>query len=252
MRNLLLLATASLLIITAAANPPPGRSIVMVDDAVAYPTNSIATPSELQQLTAQLTPLAAKSTAAFDNSVNAITLAGDAYDSIRFIDASNIVSSTAYITSIGAQTSAGTSQVIRVYSMRLDGSPVTNIHLVATFDKLQTVSPAVDWRSSLSTGGTSTGWAVITNVTCSWPSTVSAPGASTPFVYSFDVPAPSPATAMLRVLSLDDGGGGSGLYFLFYNRLDVNGRTGWTGTLTDNNGTAIEIVGGIAAQPFGE
>ncbi|MDD2241145.1 MAG: hypothetical protein PHI93_10900 [Kiritimatiellae bacterium] len=234
------------------ANPPPGAAIVMVDDERAYPSNSIALPSHLQQLQQQLTPLYSQAVNAWQQSGAALDIAQQAYDSIRFIDASNIVSSTAYITSIGSQQSAGTNQLIKIYSMRLDGDPITNIHLIATFDKLQTVSPAVDWRSSLTANGSSTGWAAITNVTCSWPTTVSLPGADTPFIYSFDVPAPSPAKAMFRILSMDDGGGGTGLYFLFYNFISVNGRVGWTGTLVDNNGTQIEIKGGIAAEPFSE
>lgn len=243
-----------LIMITAAAigNPAPGASIVMVDDTKAYPSNSIATPTDLQLIRNELTPLTTEAAQAFNASVLAHDIATAAYDSIRFIGSSNIVTSTAYITSIGSQASAGTNQVIRTHSMRLDGSPVTNIHLVATFDKMQTISPAIDWRSSLSADGSSTPWAVITNATCSWPVTVSAPGVDTPFVYAFDIPAPGSRTAMFRILSLDDGGGGSGLFFLFYNRLDVNGRTGWTGTITDNHGTVIEIQGGIAATPFGE
>lgn len=243
-----------LIMITAAAfgNPAPGVSIVMVDDSKAYPSNSIATPSDLQLIRNELTPLALQAAQALQTSTGAYSIAASAYNSIKFIGTSNIVTSTAYITSIGAQASAGTSQVIRVHSMQIQGSPVTNIHLVATFDKLQTISPTVDWRSTLSAGGSSTDWAIVTGVTCSWPSIVSAPGADTPFAYSFDVPAPSPTTAMFRILSLDDGGGGSGLFFLFYNRLDVDGRTGWTGTIVDNHGHSIEIKGGIAANPFGE
>jgi len=257
MKNLILFATASALLAIAtaqpaAANPPPGSAIVMVDDTTAYPSNSIATPSALQLITNELTPLVAQASLAWTTSSAAHALAAEAYDSIRFINADNIVESTAYITSIGSQSSAGTNQLIKVYSMRLDGSPVTNIHLVATFDKFQSISPAVDWRSSLTADGGSTDWTVITNVVCSWPTTVSAPGALTPFIYSFDVPAPSGTTAMFRILSMDDGGGGTGLYFLFYNFISVNGRIGWTGTLVDNNGTEVHIQGGIAAALFSE
>lgn len=232
--------------------PAPGSAIVMVDDDQAYPSNSIALPSDLQLLRQELAPLHTEASTAWQTAGSALDLSQQAYDSIRFIDASNIVSSTAYVTSVGAQASAGTNQVIRILSMQVQGSPVTNIHLVATFDKLQTVSPKVDWRSSLTSAGGSSDWAVITNITCSWPTTVSAPGATTPFVYSFDVPAPSPSTAMFRVLSMDDGGGGTGLYFLIYNFVSVNGRVGWTGTIEDNNGTVIDIKGGIAAAPFAE
>jgi hypothetical protein len=257
MRNLLLLATASLLITaastaSAATAPLPGTAIVMVDDTTAYPSNSIATPSALQLIRSELTPLDTEAAIAFTNGAAAFDQASAAYDSIRFIDASNIVESTAYITSVGAQSSAGTNQVIKIYSMTAQGSPVTNLHLIATFDKLQTVSPAVDWRASLTSSGGSADWAVITNVTCSWPTTITGTGADTPFVYSFDVPAPSPTTAMFRILSMDDGGSGTGLYFLIYNFVSVNGRVGWTGTIEDNDGTTIDIVGGIAAAQFSE
>lgn len=247
-------ASACLLIpaLVLFGNPDPGRAIVMVDETTAYPSNSIATPSELQQLSNQIGPLDTKSTAAFNKSVGAYDFSEYAYNAIRFIDSSNIVVSTAYVPSVGTPASAGTNQTIRVYSMTASGEPTTNIHIVATFDKLQTVAPAVDWRGALTSGGAPGGWSTLTNIVCSWPDTVEAQGAETPFVYSFDIPAPAGTAAFFRVVSLDDGGAGSGYYFLVYNFISINGRAGWTGTATADDGTEIEFVGGLAVEPFSE
>lgn len=234
---------------TAAPAPAPGAAIVMVDNTTAYPTNSIATPSELQLLQQQLTPLAAEATTAINASISARSLAEDAYNSIRFIDSSNIVVSTAYIPSVGTPASAGTNQTIRIHSMRTDGSPVTNIHIIATFDKLQTLQPTIDWRASLTTS-TPGDWIALTNVVCSWPATVPAPGIETPFVYSFDIPAPNPGNAFIRVISLDSGGAGSGYYFLIYNYISINGRRGWSGQTRANDNTLLDFVGGLCVEPF--
>lgn len=232
--------------------PPPGRSIVMVDNTTAYPTNAIATPSELAQLQDQLTPLAAEAATAFNQAVTAHDTATAAYDSIRFIDAPNIVVSTAYVPSVGTPASAGTNQVIRIHSMSTSGNPITTIHVIATFDKLQTLPPVIDWRASLTTSGSPTAWQPLANVTCSWPATVAAPGVNTPFVYSFDIPAPDPGNAFIRVLSVNSGGAGSGFYFLVYNFISINGRRGWTGTATANDSSTVQFIGGLAVQPFAE
>lgn len=228
MRNLILLLSLCVLSVSAASTNRLGY-VVMSDGTKAYPSNSVATPAQVNAISVELAPLADSAAADHTLATNADVLARAAYDDVRFISSPNIVSSTAYIQSVGAQASAGTNQIIRIHSLRPDGSPVTNLYLVATFDKLQTVSPAVDFRYVFTQGGTNTVWASATTAVCSWPTLISDPTVTnSTYIYSFNVPVPGVASCFFRVLSHDDGGSGSGYYFLVYNFITVNGRNGLT------------------------
>ena len=234
-------------VLTLTANPPAGRTLIMSDGTKAYPSNSVATPAQVSSVADQLDPLSSQAATARSLAEGAAGLSVAAYDSVRFMDASNIVSSTAYIQSVGAQASAGTNQVIRIHSLLLMGSPTTNLHLIATFDKLQTVAPTVDFRQRFTQGGTNTVWASTTNTVCSWPATVTDNTVTnSAYIYSFDVPVPALESCFFRVLSRDDGGSGSGFYFLVYNYISVNGRIGRTG---DVEGVG-HYEGGILAAPL--
>jgi hypothetical protein len=219
----------------------------MTDGVAAFPSNSVATPAQLSQVSDALAPLSEACAASRVSATNAAAVASAAYDAIRFVDAPSVVTSAAYIQSVGAQASAGTNQVIRIHSLQAQGSPVTNLHLIGTFDKLQTVAPTIDYRYLLTQGGTNTVWASATNAACSWPATVAdATVTNGAYIYSFDLPVAASASAFFRIVSRDDGGSGSGFYFLVYNFISVNGRVGRT---ADIEGVG-HYEGGILAAPL--
>lgn len=234
--------------------PAPGSAWMMSDGDKVYPTNSAATPTQIQSLQSTQTTLSGRVASTYAISTGAVDAANSALDVVRHINQDDIVVSQVFVTSIGSQSAANSNQIIKILGFLASGSPVTNIHVIGEFDQLQTTRPGLDWRSSLSSlGESSSEWLALDDVVCSWPSVVAHPNATQPFVYSFDVPIiGAPASMFVRVISHDDGGAGSGFYFIIYNGLIINGRMGQTITLVDDAGGTNDFISGILCRPLEE
>jgi len=236
------------------AGPSIGSAWMMSDGSKVYPTNSAATPSQIQSLQTAQDALSSQVEVVYSVSTGAVARANEALEVVEFINQDDIVVSQVFVNSVGAPAAAGTNQVINILGLSLSGYPLTNISVVVEFDQLQTTSPGLDWRTTLSESGNSgSTWLAVTNSTCSWPSTVSHPSAVYPFIYRFNVPVVgAPASLFVRAISHDDGGAGSGFYFIIYNGLIINGRMGRTATIIDDAGGTNEFVTGLLVRPLEE
>lgn len=233
-----------------AGDPPgpvAGSAWMMSDGDNVYPTNSAATPTQVEAVKAAQVTLSARVDDGYANCTNALAQADAALDVVKFANQDDIVVSEVFITSIGSPAAAGTNQIINILGFTVSGAPVTNIHVIAEFDQLQTSEPGLDWRSALTADGESdSDWLALTNVACSWPTTVEHVDAVYPFVYSFDVPVVgAPETLFVRVISHDDGGAGSSYYFIISNGLIINGHMGRSATIVDDAGGTNTFEAGL-------
>lgn len=230
---------------------PPGPALnsawMMSDGDNVYPTNSAATPSQITVLRNAQLDLSFKADAVYNTSTGAVTKANEAMGVVTFANQADIVVSQVFVTSVGTPAAASSNQVIKILGFVPTGSPVTNVRVIAEFDQLQTTRPGLDWRSTLSTGGVSgSEWATSTNTITSWPASVSHPDATSPFVYSFDLPVlGAPSSMFVRAISNDNGGAGSGFYFIIYNGIIINGRMGATRLIVDDTGATNTFVSGL-------
>lgn len=230
---------------------PPGPALnsawMMSDGDKVYPTNSAATPSQIAVLRDAQTALSANADATYSISTGAVYRANEAMGVITFANQDDIVVSQVFVTSVGTPAAASSNQIIKILGFVPTGSPVTNVRVIAEFDQLQTTRPGLDWRSTLSTGGASgSEWAASINTVSSWPTSISHPLATSPFVYSFDQPVlGASASLFVRVVSNDSGGAGSGFYFVIYNGLIINGRMGATRIIVNDLGGTNTFVSGL-------
>lgn len=245
---LCLIACAS---IAQTNGPQPGSAMVLTDGTEFYPTGSVPSKASVASLSSRVASVEDQAATCEDTSASAVADAQRALNTVTFVGVSNIVEITAYVGSIGSTVS--TNQILKIVRFAQSGTPVTNLHFVTAFSAVQTATPFLDWRMTLSGGGTSSNdWTAVTNAVCSWPSQVT--DALTPsgyYAYSFDLPVSGMSgSAFFRVVAGTGGGAGTGWYLLIYNFLSVNGRKGRTVTVVDDNANTLEFIGGPLVEPL--
>jgi hypothetical protein len=217
-----------------------GKVVLINDAGDTRPAQSIATPGQVTTATsaAAATLTEAQATAAL--ATNAQALASAAYGRTSLYSTNYVVTSTVYVQSIGGVPYDPSNQTIRVYSINIVS---TNVVIVGTLAQEPLVTPVLDWRQSLNGGA----W---TNISATAVE-VAVPGGVTNAVtaYQFTLPKPSLTSAFFRIVDNSTGASGSGLYWLVFGGIYVDGQAGMTGALTNNVGAVYQVRGGIVVNP---
>lgn len=215
------------------------KYIVQIDEyGNTIPEHSVATPQ-------QVTILGQKASAA---SVRAIELAEKAAHCEQVLEAlatNLVVTSTVYVQSIGGVRYDESNQTIHIESIAV--SP-TNVTIVATVAQVPLVQPILDWRTTAGAAGT---W---TNIAAS-VAEVAVPAGATNAVaaYKFTLPRPDSKTAFFRVVDNSTGVSGSGLWWIVFGGIVVDGTPGISAVVPVGD-DQLTIKGGVVVEavPLGE
>jgi len=218
--------------------------VVLIDDAGnTKPAQSIATPGQVNTATDSAAATLAEAQALRADASNALSVATSAAARTTLYRTNFVVTSTVYVQSIGGVPYDPSNQTIRVQSVAVVG---TNVQVVATVEQEPLVTPVLDWRQSLNGGA----W---TNISATVAETDIPQGVTNAVAaYLFTLPKPSNTSAFFRVVDNSTGVSGSGLYWLVFGGIIVDGREGMTGTITNivNSVTnTYQIKGGIVVKP---
>ena len=229
--------------ILAGSTNEVGKVVLVNDAGATRPSNSIATPAQVSSAEAAAEATAAQAVAVSSIASNAQVTAQAALDRTCLYSTNFVVTSTVYVQSIGGVPYDPSNQTIVCRSVAVVG---TNVQIVATVAQDPLVKPTLDWRQKLNTGA----W---TNITATVAET-SIPAGVTNAVkaYLFTLPKPSLTNAFFRVVDNSTGASGSGLYWLVFGSIFVDGREGWTGSITNVVGSVTNrytIRGGIVVNP---
>lgn len=241
----LLPLTSYLLLLTSsfAATTNNLGLIVQIDDAGnTLPTNSIATPAQVGAATSAAATTLDAATATYDAATNAQAIAQAAADQVSLYSSNYVVTSTVYVQSIGGIPYDPSNQTINVTSIAVP----SNIVIVATLKQIPLVPPVLDWRIALDSGA----WSNITATATQIDIPEGITNAAT--AYQFELPKPSDSSSFFRVVDNSTGASGSGLYWLVYGGIYVDGKRGFTGSITNVVGSSTNIVqvrGGIVVDP---
>lgn len=223
--------------LSASGNPIPGSAMVMTDGVEVYPTNTFATPAQV----AQVEGTAASAMSAADG---VAAMAAECAGKVALFSSNFVVTSTVYVQSVGAVAYDASNQTIRVHGVTVTD---TNVIVLATVAQLPLVTPTLDWRHTLGVGGA---WSnVLASVqTVEIPEGVTNAAAA----YVFTVPRPAGGTAFFRVVDNSTGASGSGLYWVVFGGLVVDGHKGASGVITNVVGSVTNFyrkAGGIIVEP---
>jgi hypothetical protein len=216
------------------------RYVVQIaeDGITTFPSNSIATPAQVSGVEA----------AAADAKGIAEAAAAQAQacaDKVALFSTNYVVTSTVYVQSVGAVAYDASNQTIRVHNISVTD---TNVMILATVKQLPLVTPTIDWRQTAGAGGA---WSsvVATAVSSTIPEGVTDAAAA----YLFSIVRPVGATSsFFRVVDNSTGASGSGLYWVVFGGLVVDGHKGSSGIITNVVGSVTNTyrkVGGIIVEP---
>lgn len=223
-------ACALFLSLTAFA----AREVVQIaDDGVTtIPPNSIATPGQVSNVTVTAED-------AYTVATNFSSRAEACVEKMRAYSTNSIVTSTVYVQSIGGVPYDPSNQTINVRSFVVT---TTNVSILATVKQTPLVPPALDWRVALSGGA----WSNIaaTVQTTDIPDGVTNAAAA----YLITLPRPDAGSSFFRVVDNSTGASGSGLWWVVFGGIAVDGKMGANCIVT--NGTdELRFVGGILVEP---
>ena len=219
-------AVGNVVLIDAAGNTRPAQSIATPGQVQSATTTAEATLVEAQTLQAAAT--AAQSTA------------NTALGRTALYSTNYVVTSTVYVQSIGGVPYDPSNQTIRVHSVQIVS---TNVEIIATVKQIPLVVPVLDWRQSLNGGAWSNITAAVSEVDI--PEGIE----DAERAYKFMLPRPSNVSAFFRVVDNSTGASGSGLYWLVFGGIYVDGKKGWTGAITNNVGGVFQVRGGAVVNP---
>ena len=205
---------------------------INADGSQTIPPHTIATPAQVDALGATAGEVHAAAT-------NIETRAAECVDKVRLYGSNYVVTSTVYVQSIGGVPYDPSNQTIRVHSLTADAESVT---ILATVAQAPLVTPALDWRAALGSGG----WS---NITASVQATDIPQGVTNAAAaYLFTLDRPDSGSAFFRVVDNSTGASGSGLWWVVFGGITVDGHLGATCAVT--NGTdVLNFVGGILVEP---
>jgi hypothetical protein len=225
---------ASALIILLALSALAGREVVQIadDGLTTVPANSIATP-------AQVTNATATAQDAYNTATGLSSRAEICVEKLHTYGTNYVVTSTVYVQSIGGVPYDPSNQTINVRGF---SATSTNVSILATVRQTPLVPPTLDWRVALSGGA----WSNITATvaTTDIPAGVTNAAAA----YTFTLPNPAAGSAFFRVVDNSTGESGSGLWWVVFGGITVDGRLGLTGAVT-NGADVLNFVGGILVEP---
>ena len=202
---------------------------ISADGAETIPPNTIATPAQVGSLTAEAGATLAVAT-------NIADRAAMCADAVRLYSTNYVVTSTVYVQSIGGVPYDPSNQTIRVHSAQLTGESVV---LVATVRQTPLVPPALDWRATLGAGGA---WSKLTATVAETDIPAGVTDAAK--AYQFTLSRPAGPSAFFRVIDNSTGASGSGLWWVVFGGIAVDGQMGRTGMVGEHR-----FVGGILVEP---
>lgn len=217
--------------------------VVLINDAgQTRPANSIATPAQVTDITESSGEVKNTAEALLETATAADTTANGARASAYLYSSNYVVTSTVYVQSIGGVPYDSSNQTINVYAPVLTA---TNVSIVATVKQTPLTTPVLDWRVSLNGGAWSNIAATVTATDI--PAGVTNAAAA----YLFTLPR-TQASAFYRVVDNSTGASGSGLYWLVYGGIFVDGKRGVYGAITNAVGASTNVYlvkGGIIVEP---
>lgn len=206
---------------------------INADGSQTIPPNTIATP-------AQVDALGTAAGVAYAAATNIEDRAAACVDKVRLYGSNYVVTSTVYVQSIGGVPYDPSNQTIRVHSLTADSESVT---VLATVAQTPLVTPALDWRAALNAGSWSNATATVQEVE------VPAGATNAVKAYEFTLDRPDTAgSAFFRVVDNSTGASGSGLWWVVFGGIAVDGQLGLTGIVT-NGVDELRFVGGILVEP---
>ena len=210
-----------------------GNAVLIAQDGSTIPSNTVATPAQVEALSNETETVHAAATNIEDR-------AAACADKVRLYSTNYVVTSTVYVQSIGGVPYDPSNQTIRVHSIAADTESVT---ILATVAQAPLVTPALDWRAALNAGAWSNATATVQEVD------VPAGVTNAVKAYEFTLDRPDTAgSAFFRVVDNSTGASGSGLWWVVFGGIAVDGKLGRTGIVT--NGTdELRFVGGILVEP---
>lgn len=228
-----LFTLALLAAFAARADRLIGNAVLIAQDGTTIPSNTVATPAQVAALSNETETVHAAATNIEDRAAACV-------DKVRLYGSNYVVTSTVYVQSIGGVPYDPNNQTIRVHSLTADAESVT---ILATVRQTPLVTPALDWRAALNAGSWSNATATVQEVAI--------PDGVTNAVkaYTFTLDRPDTAgSAFFRVVDNSTGASGSGLWWVVFGGIAVDGKLGRTGIVT--NGTdELRFVGGILVEP---
>lgn len=230
-----ILMAALLFAFAAQADRLIGNAVLIAQDGTTIPSNTVATPTQVEAL-------GADADAVRDDATNIQVRAEACADKVRLYSTNYVVTSTVYVQSIGGVPYDASNQVVRIIAVQ---PSATNIEITATVRNEPLVSPALDWRAALNAGAWSNVTAAATEIAV--PAGVTNAAAA----YRFDIPLPG-SNAFFRVVDNSTGVSGSGLWWIVFGGITVDGRRGLSGSVTNVVGIITNVhqfVGGILAEP---
>lgn len=227
----------------AASTNTVGHVVLINDVGDTKPAQSIATPGQVSTATDAASAALAEAQALQSVAVAAQATANTALGRTALYSTNYVVTSTVYVQSIGGVPYDASNQTIRVWSLDIVG---TNLTIVGTLAQDPLVTPVLDWRQSLNGGG----W---TNIAAT-ATEIAVPEGATNAVtaYQFELPMPNLTNAFFRIVDNSTGASGSGLYWLVFGGIYVDGQRGMSGAITNVIGSVTntyQIRGGIVVNP---
>lgn len=233
--------TAAIIMLTFGAFAAATTNYVVqisTDGKTTIPPNTIATPG-------QVTVAASAASNAKSTADEALAAALDVSGTVGLYSTNYVVTSTVYVQSIGGVPYDVSNQVINVQSISVTPE---DISIVATVRQTPLVPPALDWRVTLSTNNV---WSnIVANVAVTdIPQGVTNAAAA----YLFTLDRPDSGSAFFRVVDNSTGASGSGLWWVVFGGITVDGHAGLTGSVT-NDTDVMKFVGGILVEdePWGQ
>lgn len=224
---------AAIIMLAGAAFCATTNYVVQIstDGKTTIPPNTIATPAQVDAV--EEDAAAAKSAAD-----TVLELAQECADAVTLYSTNYVVTSTVYVQSIGGVPYDPSNQTINVQSVSL--TP-TEVQIVATVRQTPLVPPALDWRAALGAGA----W---TNITASVQETDIPSGVTNAVkAYEFTLDRPDGGSAFFRVVDNSSGASGSGLYWIVFGGISVDGQKGRSGIIT-NGVDELRFKGGILVE----
>ena len=203
------------------------RYIVQINDkGETIPPNSVATPVQVQELGDRTASLRSTATTLREQAELCLT-------KVKAYATNTIVTSTCYAQSIGGVLYTPDLQTIKIGAIDVKGG---NVVITGTLAVVPLIPPVLDWRYKLNEGD----WdrlavdAVEVPVQAAWLE-------DSAKAYSFTFPQPSGSNSMFfRIVDNSTGTSGSGLYWLVFGGIVVDGQIGYTGDIGPH-----KVVGGI-------
>ena len=217
--------------------------VVLVNDAGdTRPPNSIATPAQISLATNTSAGVRITATNVQAQCADVLAQAQACQQKTSLYSTNYVVTSTVYVQSIGGVPYDPSNQTINVQSIALNSS---NLTILATVTQTPLTAPKLDFRQSLLTGG----WSNIAATVSTTDIPAGVTNAAAAYLFTLTRPA---TNAFFRVVDNSTGASGSGLYWLVYGGIWVDGRRGMTGTLTNIVGAVTNtwaVKGGVIVEP---